>query len=202
LLATGAFTAETTGGWQTLQLAIPVQIQANTTYVASYHTGGSYYYSYNFFAGPVDNPPLHALMDGTEGGNGVYLYGAGDFPTQSWLAANYWADVVFQPASAGPTPGLTARLEWNANPPEQLIDFYQVFRALGTAPFGSQAYGTVKHQDNQRLFFEDKNLQPGTYRYVVRAISIYAQGSPFSNEVSAVVPPLPSTPMLERPGGR
>ena len=28
--------------------------------------------------------PLHALQDGVSGGNGVYLYGAGGFPTNTW----------------------------------------------------------------------------------------------------------------------
>src|SRR4030095_2995351 len=42
-----------------------------------------------------DNSPLHALITGLDGLNGVYLYGAGAFPTQSFNASNYWVDVVF-----------------------------------------------------------------------------------------------------------
>ena len=34
----------------------------------------------NYFASAFDNAPLHALADGTDGPNGVYLYGGG-FPT-------------------------------------------------------------------------------------------------------------------------
>jgi hypothetical protein len=29
------------------------------------------------------------------GGNGVYVYGSGGFPTISYNANNYWVDVVF-----------------------------------------------------------------------------------------------------------
>ena len=49
----------------------------------------------------MDNPPLHALTNGVSGGNGVYAYGASSaFPNQTWNAANYWVDVVFQPGAA------------------------------------------------------------------------------------------------------
>jgi glucose/arabinose dehydrogenase len=38
---------------------------------------------------------LHALANGADGGNGVFLYGPGGFPSQSFNANNYWVDVVF-----------------------------------------------------------------------------------------------------------
>jgi len=42
-----------------------------------------------------DNAPLHALPNGS-GGNGVYHYGTTSaFPTDTWMATNYWVDVVF-----------------------------------------------------------------------------------------------------------
>jgi hypothetical protein len=55
--------------------------------------------SSNYFATTgVDNPPLHALQDGVDGGNGVYRYGtAGSFPNQTYQSENYWVDVVFKP---------------------------------------------------------------------------------------------------------
>jgi subtilisin family serine protease len=111
LLATGTFSNETTTGWQQLNFSTPVPITANTTYVASYHTGGSFYYSYSYFLNAgVDNPPLHALADGANGPNGVYVYGAGGlFPNQTYGAANYWADVVFATSGpAGSTQTVTA----------------------------------------------------------------------------------------------
>src|SRR5262249_32919569 len=66
LLATGTFSGETSSGWQQLNFASPVGITANTTYLASYHTGGSFYYSLNYFQNAgVNNAPLHALIDST-----------------------------------------------------------------------------------------------------------------------------------------
>ena len=50
-----------------------------------------------FTSAGVDNAPLHALANGVDGANGVYVYGASAFPTQTFNAANYWVDVVFAP---------------------------------------------------------------------------------------------------------
>ena len=88
-------------GWQQVTFGTPVSIAANTTYVASYHTNtGSYGITGGAFTSAgVDNAPLHALATGVDGANGVYLYGGGAFPTQTFNAANYWVDVVY---SAGP----------------------------------------------------------------------------------------------------
>src|SRR5262249_18058325 len=62
VLATGTFTNETALGWQQLNFSSPVAINANTTYVASYNTGGSFYYNLHYYETQgVDNAPLHAL---------------------------------------------------------------------------------------------------------------------------------------------
>jgi VCBS repeat-containing protein len=99
LLATATFTGETATGWQTVNFAAPVAIAANTTYVASYHTNkGRYAASHPFFASAgVDSAPLHALQDGVDGSNGVYVYGAIAFPNQTFDTSNYWVDVIFKP---------------------------------------------------------------------------------------------------------
>jgi hypothetical protein len=54
-------------------------------------------------------PPLHALANGVDGTNGLYLYGSSSrFPTNSFNAANYWVDVIYvsslvsQELSTGP----------------------------------------------------------------------------------------------------
>ena len=99
LLATAAFTNETSIGWQQVNFSTPVAITANTVYVASYHTNAGHDSDdLNYFAGKgVDSPPLHALAAGVSGVNGVYAYGASSsFPTQDWHSSNYWVDVVFQ----------------------------------------------------------------------------------------------------------
>jgi hypothetical protein len=68
--------------------------------VASYFApSGRYSGDNNFFAvGGVDNGVLHLLQDGVSGGNGLYRYGSSSgFPSQTYLASNYWVDVVFTP---------------------------------------------------------------------------------------------------------
>ena len=78
-----------------MTFATPVAITANTTYVASYHTdGGHYSATSDYFATPgVDRSPLHALADGGDGGNGVYVYGGERVPDADFNATNYWVDV-------------------------------------------------------------------------------------------------------------
>ena len=110
-LATVTFSNETASGWQQALFATPVAIASNTIYVVSYHANNGHYSAdVNYFQGKgMDNPPLHALANGVSGGNGVYRYGAGSlFPNQTWNAANYWVDVMFQPASPPPPlPSMT-----------------------------------------------------------------------------------------------
>jgi hypothetical protein len=99
-LAQGTFTDEGASGWQTLTFASPVSITAGTTYVASYHApNGHYSVTGGAFADPIDNPPLHALANGTSS-NGVYAYSSSSvFPTNTWNSTNYWVDVLFAPGS-------------------------------------------------------------------------------------------------------
>ena len=99
LLATATFTNETASGWQQVTFSTPVAIAANTTYIASYHTNaGNYALNGGYFlSGGADNPPLHALANGVDGPNAVFVYGATAFPTQTSNANNYWVDVVFTP---------------------------------------------------------------------------------------------------------
>jgi PKD repeat protein len=108
LLATANFTNETVSGWQEVDFSTPVFLEANTTYVASYHTDfGAYAADHNYFdAKGVDNGPLHA----PSGANGVFGIGT-NFPDQSWMSSNYWVDVVFNsvlPLAANAGPNQTA----------------------------------------------------------------------------------------------
>jgi hypothetical protein len=101
LLASATFTGETASGWQQANFATPVQIAANTTYVASYHTNvGHYSLDLNYFASAgVDSPPLHALANGVSP-DGVYSYGSNStFPTGTYSSANYWVDLRFNSAT-------------------------------------------------------------------------------------------------------
>jgi hypothetical protein len=112
LLASGSssFTTETPTGWQTVFFSTPVTISTNTTYVASYHIDSGYYPGDDgyFVNNTVTNGPLHALADGVDGPNGVYIYGPSAFPTSSYQADNYWVDVVFVPPTVGSSTTLAA----------------------------------------------------------------------------------------------
>jgi N,N-dimethylformamidase beta subunit-like, C-terminal/Domain of unknown function (DUF4082)/Bacterial Ig-like domain/Bacterial Ig domain len=95
-LASATFAGESASGWQQVDFASPVAVTANTTYVASYLApNGHYAVSENYFTTATSNGPLTALADNTDGPNGVYGYGSGGFPTQTYNASNYWVDVVF-----------------------------------------------------------------------------------------------------------
>ncbi len=95
LLGSVTFTNEGASGWQRATFATPIPISANTVYVVSYLAPNGYYSADGaFFAGKsADSGILHGLADGTSGPNGVYAYGAGGFPSNTWNATNYWVDV-------------------------------------------------------------------------------------------------------------
>ncbi|MGH9583317.1 MAG: DUF4082 domain-containing protein [Bryobacteraceae bacterium] len=100
LLGTVTFVNETAYGWQQANFSKPVAIQPNTVYVVSYHAPRGYYADdTSFFTSAFNNPPLHALQDGTNGPNGLYIYGGSAFPDEGWQASNYWVDVVFVPSN-------------------------------------------------------------------------------------------------------
>jgi Domain of unknown function (DUF4082)/Bacterial Ig-like domain/Bacterial Ig domain len=153
LLATGTFTNETASGWQTLTFASPVSIQPNTTYVASYHTTVGYYSSdAGFFSSQYDVWPMHAPA----GSNGVYAYGASQFPTQSYNATNYWVDVIYNSPSnnavnpavttVNPTPsatGVSFATTVTAGFNENVVASSIQFTLAG--PNASQVAGTVSY---------------------------------------------------------
>jgi len=116
LLGSRIFLDEGESGWQQAPFNPPIPITANTTYVVSYFAPQGHYAATpgQFALMGVDSPPLHALQDGVDGGNGVILRNPiGGFPTQTSNSTNYWVDVVFsdptlaplQVLSTGPAPG-------------------------------------------------------------------------------------------------
>ena len=86
-------------------------INANTTYIASYHAPNGHYSSISGYFALVgfDSPPLHALADGVDGPNGVYKYGAagslfsGTGP-ETFNSEGYLVDVVFNTGGTDTTP--------------------------------------------------------------------------------------------------
>src|SRR5215469_2656167 len=118
LLASATFTGETASGWQQVNFSQPVQINKNTTYIASYFApkghysaDGSYFYTTpplgtNPTITNVDSSPLHALRNTNGVVNGVFSYsGVSTFPTSSNDATNYWVDPVFTAQTFTNPPG-------------------------------------------------------------------------------------------------
>ncbi|GAA3798975.1 hypothetical protein GCM10022226_17950 [Sphaerisporangium flaviroseum] len=102
LLARATFTAESSNGWQKVAFSAPVTVTPGTTYVASYFAPqGNYSKDSPYFTQPVVRGPLTALADGTDGGDGLYKYTSSTaFPTSTYKASNYWADVIFVPSTS------------------------------------------------------------------------------------------------------
>lgn len=110
-LAQATFSGETATGWQTVTFSTPVNIIANTTYIAACFSDSGYYVSdNNYFTHSLTNNVLTALADGTSGGsgsdpgngNGMYKYTATPaMPDQIYQSGNYWLDVLFV---SGTTP--------------------------------------------------------------------------------------------------
>lgn len=141
-LANVTFSGETSSGWQQANFAAPVQIQANTTYIVSYYAPTGHYASdTGYFQAGVDAPPLHALADGVDGPNGVYVYGSSAFPNQTYKSSNYWVDVLFVPAAN--TPASIGVLFNNTQAP---VLFAAQNQINTVAPYGLSASGNVSVQ--------------------------------------------------------
>ena len=130
-------------GWQVATLSTPVAVQAGTTYVVSYHTADNYLASSNFFAANYigQSNELLAPSSSSSGGNGVYAYGSAlQFPTATYQAANYWADVVFTPTGGAPaqpsTPDLAAASDSGLFSTDNVTNIVTP-TLVGTAPLAS-----------------------------------------------------------------
>ncbi len=100
LIGSVEFNNVTPSEWQEAKLGKPVTTHPDSTYVVSYHSSTGYYASTP--AGlkqGIKKGHIVVEEENTTGGHGVYMYGAsGSFPTYSYNAANYWADVIFSPS--------------------------------------------------------------------------------------------------------
>jgi hypothetical protein len=91
--------------WQEEDFTTPVQINANTEYIASVHFADGYWTStIGYFDGSgVSSPPLSAPVSSSSSWNGVYLYtdSTTEMPYQGSTAdRNYWVDIVFEASSS------------------------------------------------------------------------------------------------------
>lgn len=142
LLATVEYPGKSGEGWRTAKLSNPVAINANTTYIVSqFSPGGSYGVNQNFFTSSTSSGPLKALADGEQGGNGLFRYSSSSaFPASSYLASNYWVDVVFEPIEQAPLPIMS--LWSNSELPAMLNIFENRPVQLGTK-FRANSGGVV-----------------------------------------------------------
>jgi endonuclease/exonuclease/phosphatase family metal-dependent hydrolase len=99
LLAAVPVTDGAIPGWQEATLPTPIPVTAGTTYIASYYTSnGRFARDTSGLAGAAVSGNLTAPASASAGGNGVYLYGGGGFPANTYKETNYWVDVRFAPA--------------------------------------------------------------------------------------------------------
>ena len=83
--------------WQVGVLSTPIAIEAGATYVVSYGTTQNYAATANYF-GTAHSGPDGVLTAGAA--SGVFAAGTpGAFPTATYNATNYWADVTFVPGT-------------------------------------------------------------------------------------------------------
>lgn len=95
LLDTCTFSGETSSGWQSCTLTGNVPILSGVIYVVSYHSPlGDYSGDSGFFASSFTNQELSALQDLGPNNNGLFLYGAGGFPTNTFGSTNYYVDIT------------------------------------------------------------------------------------------------------------
>ncbi|WP_392534621.1 N,N-dimethylformamidase beta subunit family domain-containing protein [Nostoc sp. C117] len=92
LLASVTFSNETVSGWQEQALDIPLNIQADTTYVVSVNVNAYYVATSNQLANAIINSDLSSVADGN---NGVFNVTPGVFPTSSYRNTNYFRDINF-----------------------------------------------------------------------------------------------------------
>lgn len=204
LLAKATFTKETKSGWQQVKFAKPVDISANTTYVASYFAPkGHFARDTQFFSKDHKSGQLIGLKSGTDGGNGVYKYSTKTtFPgTASTAKSNYWVDVVYTTTKFNPTPKPNAptslagtatvtgaNLTWKASTTTS-IGQYNIVRdgtVIGSVPSTITAYSDTKISKG------------ASYTYHIVAVDKNGQTSGASNSVKLTIPnpttPPPTTP--------
>src|SRR4029079_12647956 len=89
-LAQATFTNETGSGWQVVQLASPVALHPNVTYVVGANANQAFVQTLGGLAAGVDSGPLHAVQSTPSQPNGVFADAEGTFPTQTSNDSNYF----------------------------------------------------------------------------------------------------------------
>lgn len=112
--AHATFENESATGWQQVQFAEPVAVQAGTSYVASYRAPNGHY-SADVWKQSYGTKNVALAADPSRPGhrNGLFTYGTG-MPANSYRDSNYYVDVTFVPSSATP-PSVVAVSPLNAS---------------------------------------------------------------------------------------
>lgn len=104
-LATASFASSSATGWQTVAFASPVKVEANDSFVASYHAPRGQYavtedYSGASVSANLSIPRVNA---------GRFAYSSSvSFPNRTWESSNYWVTPVFRASTGTPVPAPTA----------------------------------------------------------------------------------------------
>ncbi len=161
LLASATFQNETASGWQQVSFSSPVAITANTTYIASYLAPvGRYSVDSNYFINGVTSGLLYAFNNAESGGNGVYLYGAGGFPANTYQSTNYWADVLF---TTNTGPDTTAPTVMSTSPITGATGVIPA--STVTATFSEAVDGTTVNTTTFELRDPSNTVVPATVVY-------------------------------------
>ncbi len=180
LLARAVFAGESATGWQQVQFSQPVQVNAGTTYVASYHAPAGHYSLDLFYLNSAyENGFLRAPATAASGGNGVYTYsGTPAFPASTYSASNYWVDVVYnnqtpvdtqRPTVVARSPQAGATDASTVAPVTATFSEAMSPATISSATFklstaaGASVAGTVSYQaaTQKAIFTPNAPLQPG-----------------------------------------
>ena len=202
LLASATFTNETASGWQYVNFSSPVPVTAGTTYVAGYFApSGHYSVTASGLSSAVNNPPLHAVANGTSP-NGVYSYNStSTFPSSSYNATNYWVDVLYGgPSAPGAVTNVnatagqqSATVTWSAPSSGGPPTSYTVTPYIGST---AQTPTTVTGSPPATTATVSGLTAGTSYTFTVQAANASGSGpsSSQSNSVTPTAPTAPSTP--------
>lgn len=174
-LASGKVTsAAGDDGWQTVELASPVDVTAGTTYVVSYGTTRNYANTLNYFGSQKASADgmIVALANG-----GVFSdRGPGHFPTATWNKSNYWADVVLDPEDRASAPELGGQSIVGTGAADTLTGGSgdDVIRGLGGADriIGAGGADTLSGGAGDDVFvYRDASESTGAARDVIEGFS-------------------------------